>query len=252
MGLDDADSDAMARRLLSEGYFQLAPFPADVDNDRVRDVAVYLRESGLRLTILDRVLLRRETVLIDAINWLYKVSQTNDGMCRLICNSLTVPILVRIVQRDPLLSKPVTAALHNLFLTLMADQTFKMSLALAYSRCYRQFSLLYGKCIGTQENSIYSLSVQFLNRESFVAEIAEHHQFLESVCQAIEHMLTEACHESLSDDAREGFSQHFDSNLINHKVLSYRRYNPLIGDLKVSRATAQLVVPAICYCISTV
>jgi hypothetical protein len=180
--------------------------------------------------VLDRALAVTERSAIEAIKWLYKVAQTNDGMCRMVCNSLTVPLLLRIIKLDPWLSKPVAAALHNLFLTLMADQSFKMSLAIAYAHGYPTFSKDYGRCAGTQEGAIFGLSVQFLNREMFVAEITEHHRFLQTVCRALKSMLLEARDEQALVDSE--LLQTADA-VIAHKVFALRRYNPLIGDLKV-------------------
>lgn len=63
------------------------------------------------------------------------------------------------------------AALHTLYLFLMADQMFKCQVAQSYAITYRDVTRDYAIGVGVSEFSLYSLSVQFLNRPSFVNEL---------------------------------------------------------------------------------
>lgn len=158
---------------------------------------------------------RREQLFQRIMEWLYKVAESSDGFCRVVCNAFRRDYLVRIMKADCRLPKALAKALHDLFLTLMADQTFKMSVAQAYARSFEVFTRDYAACIGTNDASLYTLSVQFLNRGSFVNEIVSHHMFLQALSGALRHML-------LTDQASTS----------QHPILAFRRYNPIIGDLK--------------------
>ena len=151
----------------------------------LKTVAMLLRGLGLKDHIVgDRLAAREQRVRL-VIAWLAQLAQTNDGMCRLVCVSLEVPLLLRMIQADPFLPRTVALPLHNLYLTLMSDQSFKLSLAVGYAKAYRAVSRAYGQGYGTAESSIYSLSVQFLNREVFVADIVRDHGFFERVVCAV-------------------------------------------------------------------
>lgn len=74
----------------------------------------------------------------------------------------------------------------------MADKLFKKSLAISYAEGYRTFTEAYGNSYGTIDNSIFSLSVQFLNRDFLVQEIVDNHHYFENICCSIESMLLSA------------------------------------------------------------
>ena len=83
------------------------------------------------------------------------------SQCRMVSQSLSVDVLVRILTIFPYLSKKISEPLHNLFLSQMADKMFKKNLAIAYAEGYALFTQAYGRGYGTTECSIFSLSVQF-------------------------------------------------------------------------------------------
>lgn len=73
------------------------------------------------------------------------------------------------------------------------------------------------------ENSIFSLSVQFLNRANFVSHISLHHGYLHSTCSSLERMLVRELETSI---------EHRES-VVTSRLLKYRRYYPIIADLKI-------------------
>lgn len=201
---------------------------------RVRKMrALQLKTVGeLRVCVVSRDIVAWEKETLKSLLWLYKVAQTSDGLCRIVCNCLSVSLVRRILEADMLVCKHLSQAAHNLFLTLMADQSFKMSLAIAYAQAYRKFSHIFGKGARPAENSIFTLSVQFLNRESFVSEIVNHHTFFESLCSALNELLSRSM---LIETNWVTSSSHTGIAYVDltHHVLVKRRYNPMIGDLKI-------------------
>ena len=184
---------------------------------------------------------------------------------------LSVPILLRILEVFPYLPKSISEELHNLFLSLMADKMFKKHLAIAYAEGYMVFTKAYGEGYGTIDNSIFSLAVQFLNRDFLVAEIVDNHRFFENICLSIENMLLSTLKNENgksengensengdngyfgSDDIENGNDENGDKRdstgggessrsrkeimkseiLLKSPVLTHRRYNPMFCDLKV-------------------
>jgi hypothetical protein len=156
--------------------------------------------------------------------------------CRMVSQSLSVGVLVRILTIFPYLSKKISEPLHNLFLSQMADKMFKKNLAIAYAEGYALFTQAYGRGYGTTECSIFSLSVQFLNRDFLVSEIVDRHDFFPSACSSIEHMLESACGPAEKGD--KGWSvawvKEMTEQLLRHPILTHRRYSPMFSDLKVT------------------
>ena len=185
-----------------------------------------LNEEGIRYSIITDKIKRRENNILKAINFLYVLAQTSDGMCRMTCKSFSIERVTRMLKTDLRICKKVSAGLHNLFLTLMADQSFKMSLAISYANAYRHFAGDFQHGVGSAENSIFTLSVQFLNREAFVSEIVNNHDFLGHVSHALEESLI-----SESPLDHNGFVGSFKQECI---IFQCRRYILFIGDLKIA------------------
>ena len=243
-GISRSETSRLYSEVVSQGT-SLLPFPRAQRSKPMsaivlKTLAEMLRLSGLKVSAASRSLLLREKRACLAIAWLTQLAQTNDGQCRMICISLAVPLLVRIVRVDPYLPRTVSVPLHNLFLTLMSDQSFKLSLAIAYAQGYRSFSQAYARGFGTSDNSIFTLSVQFLNRELFVSEIVRDHNFFVEIMSSIEGMLFTAYKEAISTSREENRDMvagdryaRRTAALLKHSILVHRRYNPLFGDLKV-------------------
>lgn len=136
--------------------------------DEVNNKAVTLRDHcHLNVCVLPKLWNMREKAIISSIHWMQKVASNSDGMCRIICNQFSPETLLPILKADCYLPKHLAGDLHNLFIAVMADNTFKMKLASCYADSYLKIAELYSRGIGTVECSLFSLSVQFLNRESY-------------------------------------------------------------------------------------
>jgi hypothetical protein len=198
-----------------DGFLRRSGIPLD----DAREMANKLKTKGLAVCLMAPWEAEQERKVVAIISWLYKVAQASDGLCRIVCNALTVDRLRRMMRTDCRLNKRLAKDLHDLFLTLMADQSFKMSVARAYAQAFEHFTEDYATGVGTQEMSLYNLSVQFLNRAAFVNEMVDNHTFLESLARALRGMLQQAW------SSKSGLDP-------THTILVHRRYNPIIGDLK--------------------
>ena len=162
----------------------------------------------------------------------------------MVSQSLSVDVLVRILTIFPYLSKKISEPLHNLFLSQMADKMFKKNLAIAYAEGYAIFTQAYGRGYGTTECSIFSLSVQFLNRDFLVSEIVDSHDFFPSACASIEHMLESAYGPAQKEDKDWSVAgvKEMTEQLLRHPILTHRRYSPMFSDLKVNNNSYYLPV----------
>ena len=183
---------------------------------RAKSTAEILKQHDLHVSVAPTQYEHRVRAILSVLAWLYKIAQSNDGLCRLVCDALTVPQLQRIMECDPHIQKSVVVSLHELFLTLMADKSFKISVSIAYSLAFTQIATLYGQGIGPNEHSMFGLSVQFLNRDIYVENMVHNYDFLSSVSTSLVDMVQHA------------------NGQFTHPVLVHRRYIPLIGDLKVA------------------
>jgi hypothetical protein len=153
---------------------------------------------------------------------------------------LSVDVLLRILTVFPYLPKSISEPLHNLMLSQMADKMFKKDLAIAYAEGYVLFTQAYGRGYGTVDFSIYSLSVQFLNRDFLVSEIVNYHDFFANLCVAIDDMLDSACEVARLIDCPE--EKERSERMLRHPVLTHRRYNPMFADLKVRHRASDFIV----------
>ena len=156
---------------------------------------------------------------------------------------LSVDVLLRVLTVFPYLPKSISEPLHNLMLSQMADKMFKKDLAVAYAEGYVLFTQAYGRGYGTVDFSIYSLSVQFLNRDFLVSEIVDRHDFFANLCVAIDDMLDSACGVARAEGALIGCSEERERSerMLMHPVLTHRRYNPMFADLKVRYNTVRYI-----------
>lgn len=144
--------------------------PDDIGSvDNLMAVLGFLRGSGYQASLATPLLLQRHGALMACCRWLYQLATLSDASCRMVCAALEacpVPAapgqsastyLELILFHGTTLDKPLLLSLHNLFLTCMADQTFKRALAVAYARAYPKLALDYGRCVGLHEMSFFSL-----------------------------------------------------------------------------------------------
>ena len=106
---------------------------------------------------------------------------------------------------DAYLPKSLAASLHSLLLTLMADQGFKVTraqatrvcrgldalacpqvtIAEAYTAVYPALTHRFARGVGLADHALYTLSVQFLNRDQFVDALVDHHALLPTLAHAV-------------------------------------------------------------------
>lgn len=137
----------------------------------VRKVAKELRNHSLLVSLLTRRLHRILKVALLQVQWLHGLAGVSGGICHLVVEQLSGPVLSRLMQTHGHLPKKLASALQTLYLFLMADQSFKNAVAHSYAQTYLDVSQNYGNGIGVAEYSLYSISVQFLNRPVFVNEL---------------------------------------------------------------------------------
>ena len=183
------------------------------------DKVLYLRRKGLHVAALSQTELKRRDAVIGALDWLQKIALINDGLCKLICQSLDVPALTKMMEVDLKLDKQISKRFHNLVLTLMADHSLKMKVAIAYAKSFTVLSNLYGKGFGIGGNCAFNLSVQFLNREQYVNEMSFIYNFLGVITNSLIALFINNDTGALLD--------------FKHKVIERRRYNPNFSDLKI-------------------
>ncbi len=203
----------------------------DVEN--MNSIIEKLRAHNLKISIPSDEIVRKDAEIVKLLKWLYRMSQISDAHCRIICNTFKAAdelenqesnFLIELLQVEPYLSSPVTENLHEFFLTLMAEQSFNMILAVAYATSYTHLSLvnqeLSHKC-PLFESGLFHLSVQFLNREVFVAEIVDNYNFLQSLCVSLLKILD-------IDSSESSFDKSITTDVIKH-----RRYNYVFNDIKI-------------------
>jgi len=171
--------------------------------------------------------------MVAAVSFLHQLALSNDGMCGFICSVLDDDLLTRILALHPLLPKELAKTIFDLLLVLMAVQSFKIVIAVAYTRAYPKIARLYGKGLSQSTTSAFALSVQFLNREVFVNDVCFAHDFLKVNISAINALL---CHAKAmtadSEDTHSEVSADM-TRALKHNILVKRRYCTIVGDLKV-------------------
>lgn len=203
-----------------------------MDGDKVataRIGAVMLERSG-RLTrhgMFCSILTRDELILeqraVAVLQWLSSVARSCDPLCLTVAECiLPNRHLVPLLLADFKMSARVTKAWYSLLLTLLAVPTFKSHLAAAYCDTYRAVTAKYARGMGVLERSGYTLSVQFLNRVTYVIDLVQGRDLLGKLGKSLLETLLVATR-----------SQKLSGRLDpNHFVLTHRRYSPCISDFK--------------------
>ena len=172
---------------------------------------------------------------VASVRFLHTLALRSDGICRLIASSLDVDILTVLLECHSQLSKELRNIIYDLLMILMADPAFKVCMSIAYAQAYPQISRLYSFGIGISTMSVYTLSVQFLNREHYVNIACFEHNFLKIGVKAVDNMLNLARvlsqHETVSASGNT-LSEAMSKGL-KHSIMVNRRYNPIFGDWKV-------------------
>lgn len=86
--------------------------------------------------------------------------------------------LVSMLQNDLKMPRKIAKSWHDLLLTLLAVPNFKAALANAYVDTYSSVTREYAHGIGIFDKSSYTLSVQFLNRPTYVEDLVNERDLL--------------------------------------------------------------------------
>lgn len=198
-----------------------------LDGDRVVDELVgasmlerasRLSSHGLTCSIVTRKELQWEQRAVAVLEWLTSLARSCDPLCQTVAESVLPRYLAPMLQADFKLPSPITKVWHSLLLTLLAVPTFKSHLAAAYCDTYRSVTHEYARGMGVLERSGYTLSVQFLNRVTYVVDLVQRRDLLGKLGRAL--------HETLSVAKVERRLNP------NHFCLTHRRYSPCVSDLK--------------------
>lgn len=182
-----------------------------------------LTKHGLFCSIATGKELKVEQRAVYVLQWLSAVARSCDPLCQTVAECiLPNRHLVPLLRADFKMSARVTKAWYSLLLTLLAVPTFKSHLAAAYCDTYRNVTAKYARGMGVLERSGYTLSVQFLNRVTYVVDLVKRRDLLGKLGKAILETLLVASE-----------PDHLYGRLDpNHSVLTHRRYSPCVSDLK--------------------
>lgn len=193
------------------------------DMDELQESVSHLRAKGFLVTFSSPKIQSRRSAMLVATNWICKLVILSDGMCRLVCEAFSSSDSLHTLLSYGLhLDKALMMSLHNALLSCMADQIFKENLAMTYANAYPMLAETWARGIGLNDVSFFSLSVQFLNRHSFVYSMVNRHNFFKVCMESLVEMLSGV---AVINGRCENLSQVI---CINH-----RRYNPILSDLRV-------------------
>ncbi len=115
------------------------------------------------------------------LTWLNVLSQSCDPLCHQVSIAIhdEQKYLIPLLRADLKLPRHVTHVWHGLLLTLLAVPSFKAHLANAYADTYRQVTAEYARGLGILDKSLYTLSVQFLNRVTYVQDLVKERNLLD-------------------------------------------------------------------------
>ena len=182
--------------------------------------ASLLTSHGLYCSILTLDELKSEQRAVAVLQWLTCLARSCDPLCQKVAEAIAPERhLVPLLSADFKLSSRITKYWHSLLLTLLAVPTFKSHLAAAYCDTYQSVTSEYARGMGVLERSGYALSVQFLNRVTYVVDLVQRRDLLGKLGASLLETLQVAA------KSNERLNP-------NHFVMTHRRYSPCISDLK--------------------
>lgn len=101
-----------------------------------------------------------------------------------------------------------------------------MDIAKSYACVYQHMARQHAKGISVAEHALFTLSVQFLNRATFVNDLVEDYSLLSRLSDSLKDTISSAVGDPM-------LTKHPVPRVLpDHPILVSRRYSPLIGDLK--------------------
>ena len=168
------------------------------------------------------------------LEWTLAMCKDSDAFSRLLCDALatprdetTKPYLEELILYNVSLSHDLCLALHKIFMRLLVDGKFKDRYAVAFSKSYVAMSMAFlkrpnvkeSKDLSVEENALFGLSVQFLNRAHFVEKLVYEHKFLTALLVSLNRVITSAVSPSGAIE-------------LSHESLKARRHNHAVTDLR--------------------
>lgn len=212
------------------------------------DKAAILIEKGFIVSIKTRLELCKEVRGLAALEFLKILSDCCDPLCSLVSLALDERLnpeknqietdrdvknivdnsnnLKSMLKNDLKLPRMIANAWHDLLLKLLAIPSFKASLSNAYVDTYSDVSYEYAKGIGILAKSSYTLSVQFLNRITYVQDLVKQKDLLGCLIRCLLGALQVA---KVNTNHCDSMNEELD---VTHTAITHRRYQPPIGDLK--------------------
>jgi hypothetical protein len=224
--------DAQLKTLYgSDGYYS---FVSNVSYDTASRILEVLVNQGYRVRMVSNTFRRKQAIIIKLLKFFQSLSSTCDEISSVICEPFTILFLIDLFKENISLDKELTKTFNHFILALMPHPDFKMKAAVAYAEVYESITEKYEQNFGLSAGPInlFTLSVQFLNREQFIDELVNHYSFFQKVLLSLLRMLQYG-HE-------QAFPPSFEKSVMDRFVYAKKRYYPLFGDLKVKDVSVSI------------
>eukprot|EP00941_MAST-03F_sp_MAST-3F-sp1_P000609 g609.t1 len=180
-------------------------------------------DPNLVMTLVSARDMATENAAVDLLEWLYTVSDVHGGLCDelviiltrsdwdstcssnddkktttkklLECQFADVPAPTKIssllqyfVLWYPYVRRNFRRALHRLFLRLLSHRDFKIAFAVSYAYCFEETQRFMNFGSSRRNESLSRLSVQFLNRPTFVNLLTQNgHNLFQQLLSSLHH-----------------------------------------------------------------
>jgi hypothetical protein len=215
-GLTETQLLDRAKQFVQNGVFNIPCHSVQA----VHNTITILDAVGIHSVISSAAHMEKENQLLQIIRWVSLMSETNDDICEIIGECFDNKSLCSIIQHHPRLSSKMQSALNDLFVSVMSNKKFKTQVSVAYSIVFKDIAKLYSQSHGCADTSVFSISVQFLNRENLVSNMCLNYKFMKHIWDAFLDMMSRM----------DGIT---DPEMFNHDFFNHRRYLPVTSDIKV-------------------
>lgn len=180
------------------------------------------------ITIVTGTEFQREEMAYKILRSLLLLARSCDPLCQVMVSSiLSERHLVPLLEAEFTMNAILMKTFYSLSLTLLAIPAFKSKLSTAYSTSYETLAAKYVNGMGAHDRSAFCLSVQFLNRSSYVTTLVKEQRFGDTLGRTIRNSFCGALPPEnlfILEKRPRLDPKHFS--------LKHRRYTPIISDLK--------------------
>jgi hypothetical protein len=185
-GLTETQLLDRAKQFVQNGVFNIPCHSVQA----VHNTITILDAVGIHSVISSAAHMEKENQLLQIIRWVSLMSETNDDICEIIGECFDNKSLCSIIQHHPRLSSKMQSALNDLFVSVMSNKKFKTQVSVAYSIVFKDIAKLYSQSHGCADTSVFSISVQFLNRENLVSNMCLNYKFMKHIWDAFLDMMS--------------------------------------------------------------